>query len=580
MIRHARHTALLPLALLALAAACGGGDRAGDKGARGGDAGGDAGGTPERGGTAVVAELSDISKPISIVSESSLDGDMLDVMYMSLARGAWRDGRLVYLNASESPMALARRWELTGPDSASLRYYMRSDVAWSDGRPLTAHDVKWTYDMVAIPEVASPRLDYASYIDSVQVENDSTVVFHFKRRYPEALFYSNLQAAPRHAFEGVEPANLRNAPRLTDPANGNLPVSGAFMIGAWNKGERVTLVPNPRFQPRPYLDQIVIQVIPEVTTRLVELETQRVDMTRPIPTERVEDLRARAPFIRFEREARRSYDYVGYNPRGYAPFADREIRTALGMAIDARGIIQALRLGDFGEPAGGPYSPIFADLHDPRGMAPLPYDTARAKQILAARGWRDADGDGIVEKDGRPFRFTLLTNSGNARRGDVSQIIQQQWKRIGVDARLQLSETNTFFDRLRAKDFQATLAGWSVALSPDLGSLWGPESPFNFVSYDNQSTFALFERARGETTPERANALWKQAAAQIVADRPYTWLYFLDTVIGVNERLRNTKIDTYGAYQNTWEWWIPRERQRGAAAAPAPGAAPRDTGAK
>ena len=560
-------------AMAALGACGGGGDDTKGRGGTGGEASGD-GGTPEPGGTAIVAELSDISKPHNLVAESNLDGEVSDIMFMGLTRGQWRDGRLVYVGADESPMALARRWELMGPDSASLRFHMRSDVQWSDGRPVTAADVKWTYDMLADPRVAAPQQDYAEHIDSVTVEDDSTVTFHFDRRYPEMLFYAGIYVAPRHAFEGVDPAQIRNSPALTDPQNGRLPVTGPFMIGTWTRGERVTLVRNPRFRPQPHLESIVIRVIPEVTTRLVELRTGNVDMTRPIPTDEAENLRGQGS-IRFERQQRRTYDYIGYNPRNPL-FADPEVRLALGLAVDKEGIIQALRFGDFGEAAGGPYAPIFRDVYDPRTMAPLPFDTARAKQVLASRGWRDSDGDGVLDRNGRPFRFTLITNSGNSRRADVSTILQQQWKRIGVDARLQQVETNTFNDRLREKDFEAALAGWAVGLSPDIGTLWEANSPFNFVSYDNARTFALFDSARAQPTAEAANAYWSRAAAQIVADRPYTWLYYLDIVVGVNDRLKNTRIDTFSAYQNTWEWWIPRAQQRGSAGQrpAAPAAAP------
>jgi peptide/nickel transport system substrate-binding protein len=530
-------------------------------------------GEPVPGGTAITIELADISKPYPPVYESSGDGNVLNMMYMSLTRGAWRDGRLVYMVAEESPMALARSWELTGPDSTSLRYHMRSDVLWSDGTPVTAHDVVWTYDLVADEAVASPRQDYAQRIRAVEAEDDSTVVFHFNQRYPEMLFYSNLPIGARRPFEGADPAQIRNHPALVNPERGALPVSGPYMIGSWDRGSRVTMVRNPHFQPAGFLDQIVIRVIPEETTRLVEFQTGRADMLRPVPTEQVENLRRRVTGVQIEREEGRSYDYIGYNPLAFEPFADRDVRLALGLAIDARGLISALQLDDYAVPAGGPYSPIFADLYDPERHAPLPHDPERALGILREKGWAPGP-DGILTRDGRPFRFTLTTNAGNQRRIDAMQIVQQQWRRIGIDARLQTMETNTFFERLREKRFEATLAGWSVGLSPDLSALWDRDSPFNFVSYDNPATFQLFDQARAVTTEEEANRYWRQAAAQIIEDRPYTWLYYRDEVVAVAERLRGAHIDTYSAYQNVWEWWIPAEMQRGGrgggvAAAPA-----------
>jgi peptide/nickel transport system substrate-binding protein len=551
-------------ALLALAAC-------GDRGGREGDGGvAGAGETPETGGTAVIAEIADLNRPLPLVAEGALDGSVGgDMMFSSLLRGGWRDGRTVYLPYPESPAALARAYEYLAPDSTALRYHLQPGLRWSDGAPITAHDVVWTYEMLRHPDVASPQQDWAALMDSVVAHDDTTVTFHFQKRYPEMLFHSGLGIGPKHALGDVPPSGLRNHPRLLDPTNGNLPVSGPFMIGEWRKGQQFTLVPNPHFPERPRLERIVFRVIPETTTRLTELANGTVDLARPIPFDQVPEIRAR-PGIELETEQKRFYDYIGYNPRTVPAFADPEIRRALGLALDVDGIIRALRMEEWAVPAGGPYAPIFRDLHDAQTMAPLPFDTAEAKRILEAKGWTDRNGDGIREDaSGRPFRFGLVTNAGNQRRADVSQIVQQQWRRVGIDVRLQSLETNTFFERLREKNFEAALAGWQVALSPDITTLWGPTSPFNFVSYENPRTTQLMEQAKAAPSTEAAAPFWRQAAAQIVADRPYTWLYFNDQVGGRRSRLRGMLVDTYGPYQNPWEWWIPRaeQRKRGPAAA-------------
>ncbi|HEU4562674.1 MAG TPA: ABC transporter substrate-binding protein [Longimicrobium sp.] len=570
LVRAALLAALLPLA------ACGGGDGGGGN-QRGTGAAADTGGTPETGGTAVLAELADINRPMPLTSESSLDGDLGgDVMFLSLSRGRWENGRLRYLNATENPAALARSWEYLGADSAALRYHLDSSRKWSDGRPITARDVVFTYRLLKDTTVAAPQQDYTNHMDSVVANDDSTVTFHFDRRYPEMLFHSGLGISPAHVFETVPPAQIRSHPAFIDPAR-NLVVSGPFRIGAWQKGTSVTLVPNPHFPVKPRLDRIVIRIIPEATTRLTELMTERVDFMRPVPFDQVAELRRRAPNVRIEREAKRFYDFIAYNPRTFAPFADPEIRRALGMGIDVKGLMGALQINEYAVQAAGPYSPIFQELYDPGTMPPLTYDTAAAIRVLESKGWRDSDGDGVRDKGGQPFRFTLETNSGNTRRADVTQIVQQQWKQIGVDARIQLSETNTFFDRLNKKQYQAAAAGWSVGLSPDLTVLWGAGSTFNYVSYTDPQTTALFEQALAQPTAETANPLWRQAAARIAQAQPYTFLYFMDQLDGVNNRLRGIRIDTYGAYQNTWEWWIPKSQQRELQAA-APAAAPADTG--
>jgi peptide/nickel transport system substrate-binding protein len=252
------------------------------------------------------------------------------------------------------------------------------------------------------------------------------------------------------------------------------------------------------------------------------------------------------------------------------------------MALDVPGIIHALRMDGFTQPAAGPYAPIFRDLFDSTRMKPLAFDTAGAKRILDAQGWRDADGDGVREKGGRPLRFTLLTNAGNARRADVSQIVQQQWKRVGVDLRLQQMETNVFFGAITGRKYEAALGSWQVPLSANVTPMWAPDSPFNIIAYDNPQTWGLMQQALAQPTAELANPLWRAAAERIVQDQPYTWLYYYDQVTVVRDRLRGVRVDSYGAYQNLWEWWIPRSlqggtRSAGGATPPAPPRAAGDT---
>lgn len=569
------HRALTTAALLSLAACA-------DRGApdAGGAAVAGAGETPEPGGTAVIAEQADLNRPLPIVAESATDGNVGgDVMFSSLLRSGWEDGHIVYRTHAENPAALARAYEYLGADSTALRYHLQPGLRWSDGQPITAQDVAWTYEMLRHPEVASPQQDYAAFMDSVVAHDDATVTFYFKRRYPEMLFHSGIGISPSHAFAGVAPGGLRTHPVLLDPSNGRLPVSGPFMIGEWRRGQQVTLVPNPHFPVAPRLERIVIRVIPEPTTRLAELLNGTIDFTRPIPFDQIPHVRSQGG-VEFETEEKRFYDYLAYNPRTVPAFADPEIRHALGLAVDVPGIIRALQMEEWAVPAGGPYSPIFRDLYDPEAMRPLEFDTVEAKRILEAKGWVDRNNDGVREDArGRPFRFTLLTNSGNQRRADVSQILQQQWRRIGVDLRIQTMETNTFFDRLREKNYEAALSGWQVALSPDLSTLWGAESPFNFVSFRNPRAAQLMDQALAQPSEDAAAPFWRQAAATIVADRPYTWLFFFDQVDGRRSRLKGMKVDTYGSYQNTWEWWIPRaeQRQRAVTGAPAADTARPDT---
>jgi peptide/nickel transport system substrate-binding protein len=545
----------ISLVLLALLPAC-----AADDGSAPGDEGD---GQPVKGGTVTILELADIDKPLPMLETTELDGEITEQLYMSLLAGHWVNGALEYWAADRDPRAIAKSYELFGADSASLRYHMRGDLVWSDGTPLTANDVKWTLETMADPKVASPRQDYAQNFRSIEVENDSTVVIHFTKRYPEMLFHTTaVGVVPSHLFAGTDLSQMRSHPALTNPAGGALVVSGPYIIGEWVPNQRVVLVPNPRYQPSANIERVVFLTIPDESARLVELQTGRGDMMR-LPFDKLEMVRAANPEVRFETRQRRAYDYIAYNPRAHPALADPEIRRALGQAIDVQALIGALDLTEYAEPAAGPYAPIFKKLYDPQALPPLAFDSAAAKRTLDQKGWVPGP-DGIRARQGRRLSFTLSTNAGNQRRADIMQIVQQQWRQIGVEANLQTLEPNTFFERLQRRDYDAAVAGWSVGLAPDISDQWRGDNVFNYTSFDKPEVSRLFDQALSQPTEDAAAPYWRQAAAGIVAEQPYTWLFYMDIVYGVNDRVKGTRIDTYGHYQNLHEWWIPLAYQNAA----------------
>lgn len=518
-----------------------------------GDGSGDAARAAREGGQVVIAEGQDLQYALPLIEGSVMDSYVMDMVFRPMLDSRWEDGELHYLTSDEGPRALTKRLEYFGPDSASIRYHMRGDLLWSDGVSVTAHDAKFTFDLRGLPELASPRQDMGREIREVVVENDSTLVIHFNRRYAEMLYHTAQQIIPRHVYEDADPAQLRSHPSVTGPVEG-LVTNGPMRLVEWVRGQRIVLERDTTFEPRVQIERVVFRIIPEETTRIVELQTGNVDVAE-LPFTYVDQVRD-ADHLRIETQEGRSYEYIGYNPNAHEFFADPEIRRALTMAIDRDALIAALQIDEFARVAGGPYSHIFRLLYDPEGQAPLPYDTAEANRILDSKGWV-VGANGVRAKDGQPLAFTLATNGNNQRRVDIAQVVENQWARIGVDANIQTLEFNTFYDRAENKDFEALIAGWSVALSPDLYQTWGdPSLRFNFVSYDNPRVQELMAAALEQPTPEAAAAYWQQAATAITADQPYTWLFYYDQAYGVNERVQGIDIDTLSPYQRVWEWYI------------------------
>lgn len=508
---------------------------------------------PPDGGTAVVAESSDMAMPVPFFIQTVIDGDMQDVVFLGLLRTGWDqdEGRQVS-TAEENPMAIARAYEYLGTDSTTIRFHLRSDLRWSDGVPLTAHDVVWTYRTMADPDFPTPRRDYVEHMDSVVANDDSTVTFHFRRHYPEMLFHTGHGVVPRHVYESVPLDRIQTHPSVGDPA-AHLVFSGPFRIARWDRGQQIVLERNPHFRPQPRLERIVVRIIPDESTRLVELRTGNIDAMRVSSPANLRLLEGDTA-IRLDRIERRFSEFVAYDPT-VEPFDDPEIRRALGLAVNVPALIEALDLSTYADPAAGPYSPIFRDMSDD-SLAPLPYDPERARTILEEKGWVDEDGDGIRELEGRPFSFTLATNSGNPRRADLATLLQSAWRSVGVDARVQLQEFQSFSARLFEKEFEAAIYGWQVSLAPDISGMWDPDALMNFVSYREPQLQETMREALEQRTAGDAVPYWQAAARLIARDQPYTWLYYMDQVVALRNRLQGPEIDTFGMYQNTWEWWV------------------------
>jgi peptide/nickel transport system substrate-binding protein len=421
---------------------------------------------PKRGGTVTVVTSMDLGTAMPLLTASVVDHDLMAILFRPLLQDWWEDGRLHHLTHEESPAALARSWEYVGEDSAAIRFHLVTDARWSDGEPITAHDAAWTIEMRGAPETGSLRADYNRRLVSVEAEDDHTLLVRFDRRYAEMLFHATETVVPRHAFRGAEPEELRSHPAVADPA-AHLPMSGAFVLERWDRGREIVLVPNPHFEPAPRLDRIVFRVVPEESSRMVELQTGGADLLAGVPFRWIDRLEREMPELRLEGREDRHLGYVAWNPARFEPFADREVRRALGLAIDHDALLAALDMDQHARAAGGPYAPILPEVFDPGAQVPLPHDPEEARRLLAAAGFAPSP-DGILRRDGEPFRITLITNAGNQRHADAAQILQQMLRRVGIDLRIRALEFNTYVQQMREREADAVLGSWIVALSPDL----------------------------------------------------------------------------------------------------------------
>lgn len=531
---------LLAAPSLAVLLACGGGG--------GGDTA--AGPSPEAapvdGGTAVVSRISDFDAFNEFVSTDYDTSQVLrQMLFMPLIQ---LDDEMNFEPYLADSFAVAE-------DGLSITFRLRDGITWHDGTPVTADDVTWSYETYTNPDLAYANVQYFQFIDRAEQVDDRTVTFHFTEVHAEPeMDFIEWSPMPRHLLEDVPLTEMKTAPFNREPVG-----NGPFRFVSWTSNQQVVFEANEDFAlGRPHLDRVVFRIIPEQTTELTELLTGRIDMMRAVPpseAERVEN----SDEARLLAYPARSYTFLAWNTDNPL-FEDPRVRRALTMGLDRQQIVDALLYG-YGQIAIAdvmPFQWMFAEEIDP-----WPRDPERATELLAEAGWSDTDGDGILDKDGRPFRFTLETNQGNDLREDILVIAQNDLREIGVDVQPRLVEWNTLIDRLKRNDFEAVVSGWSVDFKFDPSETLACDAGvYNYPSYCNERADSLMQRALQTVERDEALPMWKEYQRIIHEEQPYTFLYYLEERLGVSERLNGVEADARGHLISIDEWWIPENRQR------------------
>jgi peptide/nickel transport system substrate-binding protein len=201
-------------------------------------------------------------------------------------------------------------------------------------------------------------------------------------------------------------------------------------------------------------------------------------------------------------------------------------------------------------------------------VANLPFDVAQAKSALAQDGWKDTNGDGVVEKDGKPLHFTLMVNSANRTHQDMAAVLQQELKAIGAQVDVRTEEFQSMLRRYKARDYDAVIANWSLdTFKVDPTPLFScaqahVANSSNRTGYCNPRADALMEQGLKETDPAKAKATWAQYGQVIQQDQPVTFLFWSEDMAGIGPRPQGVVMDARSKLANVRDWWIPADRRR------------------
>jgi peptide/nickel transport system substrate-binding protein len=392
---------------------------------------------------------------------------------------------------------LARSWDHS-PDHREYTYHLRTDLRWDDGVPVTAHDVKFTLDLLGHPDVAEYTGIEATVVD------DSTV--RIRARNPG--YIQDISYFPRHLLEGLDPKRFWQWDFWTHPVG-----DGPYRFVRYVPESMMEFEANPAYYgPKPRTERVILKFVGEAG--ITELLAGNVDIARAELTQ----------IPQIEKDPRfRLYVHGSPGARGvywrtdHPLFSDARVRRGLTMALDRRQLLRLLNLPDELPITDG----VFTRRQFRPGELPepLPYDPGQARALLEAAGWMDRDGDGVREKDGQPFRFTASVRQGDGI-PELAVYVQEFLRQVGVHMEMVVLEGPLTWERLRAGDFEAlfmVVQSGVAAQKRDFGRE-------NRTGYYNPEAFAVIDSLQVTADPEEEDRLYRRLTEIYRADMQFTRL--------------------------------------------------------
>ncbi len=499
------------------------------------------------GGRIIMGSIGEPSNLIPYLASDSASSEVAALLYTS---------PLEYDKDLNIVKCAAEEWEVL-EGGAVMRFKLKEGLEWQDGYPLTADDVTFTYKLMTDPK--TPTAYAADFLNVKEYRQTGPLSFEvrYDAPYARAAITWMHPILPKHILEHE---NIASTVYSRSPVG-----AGPFKLKSWESGSRLVLEANDRyFKGRPFLNEVVYRIIPDGTTMFLEARAGKIDFIGLSPQQYLRQTKGSW----WEQNWRKykylasGYTYLGLNLK--SPFfQDKRVRQALSCAVDRKSIIKGALLG-MGEPTVGPYKPGTWVYNTE--LQPYPYDPAKARELLAESGWRPGK-DGILQKDGLPFEFTILVNQGNDERIKVAVILQQMFRQVGVRVAIRTVEWAAFLKEfVGTKKFDALILAWNILDDPDIFDVWHSSAisahGLNFVSFSHKEADGILEQAR--STPNRAvrKKLYDRFQEILYEEQPYLFLYVPYSLPMVQSRFHGIQPAPAGITYNFDRWWVPRVLQR------------------
>ena len=503
---------------------------------------------PAYGDMIIRGSIGDASVLLPVLASDAASFDITGLIYNGLVKYD-KDIKLVG--------DLAERWEIAD-DKLTIRFFLRKNVKWQDGKPFTAKDVEYTYKVYIDPKTPTAYATDFLRVKEFRVLDPYTFEVTYAKPYAPALGSWGQSMLPRHLLEGQE---ITESPLKRNPIG-----TGPYHFGEWKTQEKIVLNSNhDYFDGRPFIDRVMTRVIPDLATMFLELKAGKLDQMglQPLQYMRQTNTKWFKENFRKYKYLTFSYTYMGYNLKDWK-FQDRKVRQALTTAINRESIVKGVLLG-LGEVAYTPYKPdtYWFNPH----VKKWPYDPEKAKKMFAEAGWKDTDGDGLLDKDGKPFKFTIITNQGNKLRERAATIIQRDLKRVGIEVKIRPIEWAAFLKNfINKRNFEACLLGWGIGIDPSQIDIWNSqktdEKQLNFITYQNPEVDRLLDEGAATYDRKKRKEYYDKFQEIIAEDQPYTFLYVAYSLPIISARFHGIKPAPIGIGYNFDKWYVPKALQK------------------
>lgn len=504
----------------------------------------------QEGGTLIDATIGEPSGLISMIAGESASSAVTANIFNKL---------LKYDKNLDLQGELAESWQVSA-DQKTITFKLKPNLKWADGQPLTSADLLWTWHAVIDDKTGSPYASDYQLVKKAETPDPLTFRITYEQPFAPAFeSWAGLQILPKHLLEGQD---LHTTAFARNPVG-----SSYYKLDSWTHGENLKLSRNlSSVLGQAKIDKLVTRIIPDNSAQFLELMADNIDSMALDPIKYSRIIPARPELqkkLALYKELGNSYTYMGFNLK-HKPFDDRRVRLAINYAIDKQEIIDGVYLG-LGINIASPYKP--GTRWSNPTLQPYPYDPAKARALLKEAGFV-MSSQGILERDGKPFSFEIVTNQ-NKEREKSAVLIQRRLKEVGIDVQIRAIEWASFISRfIKTGDFDVVVLGWGLGLDPDQYSIWhsSQQAPgqFNFIGYNNPVADKLLEQGRLELNPDKRMKIYHEFSKVLLEDSPIVYLSAGYGLSAIHKRVKgiDSPAPPAGIGWNTETWYIPEPLRR------------------